>query len=92
MPRAVIWRPHSDSAAAPGELRPLAPPRYAPAPAKHDFISSVSLNACFASKAATSAVIVGHFVMIQNFLLTVLLESQYCHFRLCANSVSISSS
>ena len=51
--------------------------------AKHDINNSVSLNV-FASKVATSAVIVGHSSYDLDFL-TVLLERQYRHFRLCEN-------
>jgi len=53
-------------------------------PAKHDFNNSMSLTA-FWSKAATSAVIVGHSSNDLQFLLTVHSERQYRHLRLCPN-------
>jgi len=48
----------------------------------------VLLNA-FASKAATSAVIVGTLVMIWDFLLIVLLERQHRYLRLSANWLTL---
>jgi len=51
--------------------------------AKHDFNNSVSLIV-FESK-ATSVVIVGHSGNGLQFLLSVDLERQFLHFRICAN-------
>jgi len=51
-------------------------------PDKHDFNNSVSLTG-FESQ-ATSAVIVGHSSNDLQCLLSVDLEHQYLHFRLCA--------
>jgi len=54
-------------------------------PDKYDFHNSVSLNVV-ASKAATSAVIVGHSSNdLEFFIDRIFLERQYRHFRLCAN-------
>jgi len=50
----------------------------------YHFNNSVSLNA-FASKAATSAVIVGHSNYDSEFLLTVLSQRPRRHFRLSSN-------
>ena len=55
--------------------------------AKHDFNNSVSLIV-FESK-ATSAVIVGHSGNGLQFLLSVDLERQFLHFRICANWLTL---